>query len=217
VAHYVLHAEGALLPQQASFQFFLPPAYVELVTNAETPHGDLSALLFASLRICFTLHCSDPDTVFALQARLSGDHFGVLPSVLVRGDPLIDFSPLLAVTPTETDDGFIRTVQLSFPSFSGLVDLGVVPAGAPVHIEYQLQTRFDGEVWFSSATAAINDPFFLDSDPVRPSPAGVLTLTAVNDPGGPGGTVPAPGSAALALAALLAGWCARGSTARPAG
>lgn len=211
VAHYVLHAEGALVPQRASFEFFLPPSYVELVTNAETPHPDMSAFVVASLRICFAQGCSDPDTVFRLQGRLSGDHFGFLHNVLTEGDPQLDLSPLQAAAPVVTDDGFIRTVLLEFPAYSGIVDLGLVPVGEPVHVEYQLQARVDGEVWFSSATAAINDPFFLDSDPVRPSPAGVLTLTAVDVPDG---QVPAPGTAALALAALLGlGRARRGSTA----
>lgn len=215
-ATYQLHAEGALVPQRASFEFFLPPAYLELVTNAETPHGDMRVTLLASLRICFALGCSDADTAFLLQATLSGDHFGAMSDVQARGDPLLDLSPLLAATPAETDDGFIRTVLLEFPAYSGRVDLGVVPGGAPVHVEYQLQARAEGEVWFSSGIAAINDPFLLDTDPVQPSVAGVLRLSAV-DLGG--GNVPAPATALLVLAALAAwraGGQARRATAIPA-
>ena len=40
-------------------------------------------------------------------------------------------------------------------------------AGLPVRVEYILQARASGVVWFSSAIAAINDPFELDGDPVQ--------------------------------------------------
>ncbi len=152
--------------QRGAFDFFLPPSYVELVTNAEIPWPVLETVMFADVRACFTSSCGSSDQRFYFQANLTGSYTSYSHTVTASGDPGLDLTPLRNPTLVE-ETGFVRTVRLEFPEFTGHIDLGVIPANATLRIEYLMQARAWGDVGFSSAIAAINDPFALDTDPVQ--------------------------------------------------
>lgn len=183
-ASYTVTAGGALAPQQASFDFFLPPSYLEIVSNAETPLHQLNATMFADLRVCFDTSCSSTDSQLYFQADLQASYGRHNVSVQATGNPALDLSPVLGATVSDTGAGaFTRTRLIEFPAFSGHLDLGNIPAGVPITVDYVVQARAWGTVAFSSAIAAINDPFFLDTDPVTSGPPLVLTLApAVPEP-----------------------------------
>lgn len=182
-ANYTISATGALAPRQASFDFFLPPSYLEIVSNAETYFHQLNATLLAELRVCFATSCSLGDRHLYVQADLDATYREHNVSVQASGNPALDLSPFLNATISDSGiGGFTRTRLIEFPAFSGHLDLGHVPAGVPITVDYVLQTRAWGTVAFSSAIAAINDPFFLDSDPITGGVPLVLTLAPVPEP-----------------------------------
>jgi len=82
-------------------------------------------------------------------------------------------------------------VNVGFSAYTGHLDLGIIPVGSPVTVEYIMQTRASGVGVGNIAIAAINDPFLLDTDPVQP---GALTFVA--------SPVPEPGTGLLSLLGL---------------
>ena len=182
-ASYEISAVGALAPRQASFDFFLPPSFLEIVSNAETAFLRLDTVMFADLRVCFRITCSLGDRQLHFQASLGGTHREHELSVQASGHPNLDLSPLLGASLGDSGEtGFIRTRLIEFPAFSGHIDLGIVPAGLPITVQYVLQARAWGTVALSSAIAAINDPFLLDTDPVASGVPMALMLTPVPEP-----------------------------------
>ena len=167
--------------QRGAFDFFLPPSYVELVTNAELPFLQLETVMFADVRACYTPSCSSADQRFHFQADLSGSYTSYSHAFAASGDPGLDLTPLR--NPTLVDEaGFVRTVRLEFPEYTGHINLGVIPANATLRIEYTMQARASGDVSFSSAIAAINDPFELDTDPVQAGMGLNFVATPVPEP-----------------------------------
>lgn len=185
--------------RQAAFDFFLPPSYLEITSNAELQQDEMEAVLMADIRACVASICTSSDSVFHLQANLTASYDAFNHGISAIGDPQLDLSAFTGSTPTVTDDGFLRTVNLSFDGYTGHLDLGSIPAGSAFNVEYVLQTRVSGRALYSTAIAAINDPFLLSTDPVVPGAGIVFT----GDPT----TVPLPASAWLFLGAagLLAG------------
>jgi len=84
--------------------------------------------------------------------------------------------------------------------FQGSLDLGLIPAGAPMTVSYRLYAYAFGVGAANMGIAAINDPFLVSTDPVQRFDTLSLTLTNVD-------SVPEPDSRLLALAgsALLLG------------
>ena len=181
-AVYAVQLDPVVVGRNASVDFFLPPSYLELVHNAELAFLDLDAVFFADLRVCFDASCGLADQVFFLQAELQGDFNSTMPSMQVSGHPSLDLTPLMNPTFTDSGAGFIRTYLLEFPEFTGQVDFGTVPAGAPLRVEYALQARASGPVSLSSAIAAVNDPFLVDTDPVQQGAPIEITLVPVPEP-----------------------------------
>jgi hypothetical protein len=193
-AFYSIQLDASQTVSAVGLDFFLPPSYLELVKNVETPYA-LEAIFLAELRVCYGTICSISDQRFFVQANASGMFYDLDHSVQASGDPSLDLTPLL--NPTVTDSGtggFARTYLVEFPEFLGHLDLGILPADTPLTVEYVLQARASGRVAFSSAIAAINDPFELDGDPVQQGVPLVLTQTIV----------PEPATALLVLAGV--GW-----------
>ena len=109
----------------------------------------------------------------------------------------MDLSPLL--NPVLTDDydqsGFFRTANLAFPGYEGTVDLGVLSVGQFMRFNYRMEARAVGFASANIGIASINDPFFLDSDPVVQGAPVFITTAAAND-------VPEPSAFALLAAGL---------------
>jgi hypothetical protein len=181
-AVYAVQLDPAVIGSNASVDFFLPPSYLELQHNAEVPFLDLDAVFFADLRVCFDASCSLADQVFFLQAELQGDFNSTMPSTSLSGHPSLDLTPLMNPTFSDSGAGFLRTYLLEFPEFTGHVDVGTVPAGVPLRVEYTLQARASGTTSLNSAIAAVNDPFLVDTDPVQQGVPLQVTLTPVPEP-----------------------------------
>jgi hypothetical protein len=181
-AFYAVQLDPQVIGNHIGVDFFLPPSYLELVHNAETAFNDLDAVFFADLRVCFDASCSLADQVFFLQAELQGDFNTTAPSMQVSGHPSLDLTPLMNPTFTDSGPGFIRTYLYEFPEFTGHIDVGQLPAGVPLRVEYTLQARASGITVLNSAIAAVNDPFLVDTDPVQQGIPFTVTLTAVPEP-----------------------------------
>lgn len=197
-AYYAVQINPLLITTQVEIDFFLPPSYLEIVTNGETYFHELNSLIFAELRVCQAATCSLADRIFDFQANASGTYQNVSHSLIATGDPSLDLTPLLTPTVTDTS-GFVRTYLVEFPSFEGHVDLGTFAASDILTVEYTLQARAWGPAQFSSAIAAVNDPFLLATDPVLQGAPLRLTTTGV-----PGGSseVPEPASVLMVAPAL---------------
>jgi hypothetical protein len=194
-ATYTVQLDPLVAPTDVSIDFFLPPSYVEIVQNAETSFNVLETTFLADLRVCFDSVCSASDRVFSLQTDLRGDYRDLRHGVQLEAHPSLDVSPLL--DPLVSDSGrggFNRTYLVAFPEFIGHVELGRMPVGLPLRVEYILQARASGRVALSSAIAAVNDPFTVDTDAVQPGAPLVVTATPVPEP-----------ATALLLACGLAG------------
>jgi hypothetical protein len=73
-------------------------------------------------------------------------------------------------------------VNLSFPEYAGTLDLGVLSPGQTIQVEYIMQARATGFASANIAIAAINDPFFFDSDLVMPGAPAMFRTVAVPEP-----------------------------------
>jgi hypothetical protein len=184
-AVYTIRADSSALVSRAELDFHLPPAYLEVTSNAEFAQSTLEVTLQAQLAVCFQSSCGASDARFFLQDILEASYQSYQHGPNVRGDPSLDLAPLRNPTVTDTGfgQGFYRTVNVSFPEFSGHLDLGLVPAGDPITVEYLLQVRASGIGRDNVAIAAINDPFTLATDPVRLGAPLVLSLTEIPEPG----------------------------------
>ena len=190
--------DNALL-RHASLDFTLPASFMEVTNFGEVPSNALEMVLFADLRVCFATICGLGDSVFGFQSILTASFQSFSWTASATGDPSLDLDPLRHPVITDGVVAFERTTTLEFPAFHGHVDLGLVPSGAPLTVQYQMQTRGSGRLLANIGLAGINDPFILDTDPVS---AGVLALTFA-----PVTAVPEPEIALLMAGglALLAG------------
>lgn len=177
-------APDSVFLRRAELTFFLPPSLLEVTSNAELPDNALEMLIFANLRVCFATICGGGEQ-FSFQSILTASWRNYSNSIIATGNPALDLTPLR--NPTVTDIGgpgvdFERTTTIDFDAFSGHVDLGLIPPGSPLTVEYQFQARGSGELVTNLGLAALNDPFLLDTDPVQPGPALTLTLLPVPEP-----------------------------------
>lgn len=192
-AHYKINVEAdSVFAQRAALDFYLPPSFLEITSNAELPNNGLTMSISARLKVCFEeLFCtSTGDERFRFEARLSANYFGTgLLDVDVTGAPGLNFTSLQ--TPTVTDTGnaivggsqpFYRTVTVNFSDFTGHLDLGVIPVGTPLTIEYDMSARGEGRLIDNIGLAGINDPFILDTDPVLPGQSLGIVFAPVPEP-----------------------------------
>jgi hypothetical protein len=162
-----------------SFTFNLPPGFVEIQSNAEW--GDiieLTAALQADIQYCSPLCDYSPvnDSLFQSFSRLEGGfHTYELDNNAVSVNPSLDTSSLTHDNVTQTGGGFFRTYTWDYDAFTGQIPLGHFVGGQTFSLSYRMigevysrsaisQRAFGGfQTW---AAAAINDPFFLSSDPL---------------------------------------------------
>jgi hypothetical protein len=201
-AYSIVLAPDTVFVNEAVLDFVLPPAYLEITNNAELPVAELATVMLADLRFCFATVCSSQDAVFHLQADLVGSWRSFATGVNVTGHAQLDLTPLRNPTIADTGaTGFLRTTTVSFPLFQGHLELGRIPRGVPVSIEYILQARATGRLAGNIGIAAVNDPFLLETDPVLASAPLALTLTPRVDPPP---QVPEPASTWLVALAVAA-------------
>lgn len=186
--------------------FYLPPSYVETTTNSEFPNARVDAAIAAYIEVarCTSFsNCDLPVDSFHFSAFLTDTYRTTYGSGQATGQAGMDLSSLQGGTLTDTYDSthFLRTANLSFPGYAGTLDLGTVETGEFVRFKYTMNARSTGSSTFSVGIASINDPFFLDSDPVRSGVPVVLRSDATSE-------VPEPGAlwlVAAGMAALAAG------------
>jgi hypothetical protein len=80
----------------------------------------------------------------------------------------LDLAPLRQRNLSVVDSGEIRTKTWEYGEFAGNLLLGHFNAGEMFHLEYEMYAKVDGgrPVFQTWTAAAINDPFFLSSDPL---------------------------------------------------
>lgn len=215
-ARYKLEVEpDNVFLQRAQLSFYLPPSFLEITSNAELPQNGLRMTISATLKVCFTdFVCPIGSDQFKFDADLEANYQGTQRlDVQVSGAAGLDFTALRAPTVSDTGNApvngsmpFYRTVNVTFSDFTGHLDLGEIPVGTPLTVEYEMSARGEGRLIDNIGLAGINDPFVLDTDPLPGGPS--LTLVAA--------PVPEPGAFALWLAGtlLLGGYAARRRVAR---
>lgn len=195
-AQFNLTVSPELIVRHATLEFFLPPSYMEVVSNAETYFNVMETVLLANVRICYADICNFSDQRFQFQAVATVSFLNREYDVQATGDPAFDLSGLQNPIVTFTPNGFLNTYHVAFPEFTGILDVGDVPAGVPITVEYQIQARASGRALLNTAIAAINDPFLLSTDPVLQGTPLQLTFTPVVD------TVPEPSTVLLVLSGV---------------
>jgi hypothetical protein len=183
--------------------FYLPPSYVETTTNAEIPYAAVNPAIFASIEAGYCssiISCGPATELFEFQAYLDSTFNSYSYLRHATGQAGLDLTPLLnpVVTDTYSQPGFFRTANMEFPGYAGTVDLGSMSVGQILRFTYRLEARALGYASANVGIAAINDPFFLSSDPVLPGAPIAVTSSANGD------DVPEPGTFALLASGLVA-------------
>lgn len=195
-ANFTLTVSPEFIVRHATLEFFLPPSYMEVVSNGETYFNVMETVLLANLWVCYANSCGSSDERFQFQSIATVSYLNRGHSVQATGDPALDLSGLQNPDVTFTPNGFLNTYRVAFPEFTGILDVGDVPAGLPITVEYQVQARARGRALLNTAIAAINDPFLLSTDPVLQGTPLQLTFTPVVD------TVPEPSTVLLVLSGV---------------
>src|SRR5437016_13809305 len=143
--------------RHASIDFVLPPSYLEITSSIELPNASLDTVFLGDLRVCFAVACGPTDSVFHIQADLEASASSQAHSATVTGNPQLDLTPLLNPVLTFTDAGFLHTWNLAFPLYQGHLDMGTVPPGTPLTVEYLLQARASGVLRANIAISSVND------------------------------------------------------------
>jgi hypothetical protein len=178
-ATYHLVESALLVPQHVAFDFLLPPSYLEITSNAEAFRNPFTASLSAQLMACSRSACQG----FEFSAELVATYQGSALTLAAIATPGLDIDALRAPTTTDSGTGhFQRTVLVEWPEFVGHIDMGVLYPGDFVRIDYSLGTVVSGVARHERAAAAINDPFYLNTDPVGVSPPVTLHLAPVPEP-----------------------------------
>lgn len=169
-------------PAEVFIDFVLPPGFVEFTSNAELSPGivTLEARVLAQLGLCDTPGCLIPDQLFHVDTVLTGDYYSHDLHNTASGAGL-DLTPLMDpnVVVTEEQGGFIHRKTWSYPEFRGRLSLGIVSPDEIFEVAYFMDAiiGMTGFGPLTFAAAAINDPFFLSTDPVRSIE---LSLSAVD-------------------------------------
>lgn len=192
-ATYNVQIGAEFVDRDASIEFYLPPSYLEVLSNAELPTNEMEVVLYANLAVCYSTACLSADRRFSFQSIANASAINRTFSVIAEGDSTLDLTPLRNPTVTFTP-GFLSTYLIEFPEFFGTLDITNIPAGSPLRVEYQIQARAKGLAVFNHAIAAINDPFTVSTDPIRQgTPIAVTFTDSAVEP------VPEPSTAILLL------------------
>lgn len=166
-----------LNPGDVYLDFLLPPGFVEIESNVELIQPIiLTAFIDASLRFCLPAEddcfgSSSSTSLFRMFSELEGGYFNhQLHNGASSINPSLDTSSLTHqnVSINVTSGGFIRTKTWEYPAFSGRVFLGHFNAGDTFTVSYgMLAEAYSNMPGFQTwVAAAINDPFFLSTDPL---------------------------------------------------
>lgn len=184
--------------------FFLPPTLLEIHGNLESGPV-LTKPLTARVSAHLTVFTPSELEFFNFLAELTGSYvtgmngtrleWSLTDHASVGFDTDLDLSPLNNPTVTVIGEGeFETTVTVEYPSFSGQLMLGSVHSGGEIEVSYSMTAEVDGIAAGTTAIAAINDPFFLSTDPV--------TMAGFALPVDGGESVPEPATLALLAASL---------------
>lgn len=158
-----------------TIDFFIPPSFLELRTNAEAAGGPFtqSARMRADLTLCAPDCTTGIGRLLAFEAELTGDYFNQTFSSFALSELLgpfpfggppssLDLTPLLDDTLTVVDSmpNFLplRTITWNLPAYRGSINIGSLPVGQRFVLIYDLETEVIGNTPLSGAAAAINDP-----------------------------------------------------------
>ena len=197
-------APDNLFVNDASLDFVLPPAYMEVTSNAEVRSAALEAVLLADLRVCFAIACSSRDAVFHFQSTSPPRGRTSSGVRMPRAIRQLDLTPL--ENPTIVDSGaigFLRTTTIEFPISGATWSSEQSLLGSPFATAI-LEVQTGGLAFANIGIAAINDPFLLDTDPVQSFAPVTLTVSprGASDAG--------PGACrAAACATGMAAWLRR--------
>lgn len=190
-ATYNVFIGAEFVDGDATIEFYLPPSYLEVLSNGELPNNEMEVVLYANLAVCYTTACLSADQRFLFQTIGNASANNQTHSIIAHGDPTLDLTPLRNPTVTFTP-GFLSTYLVEFPEFFGTLQISNIPGGSPLRVEYQIQARAKGLAVFNHAIAAINDPFTVTTDPIRQGTPITVTFTdTAVDP------VPEPSTAIL--------------------
>jgi hypothetical protein len=161
------------------FTFNLPPGFVEIQSNAEFRDMiTLTAAIQADIQYCTPACVYSPanPSLFQMAAQLDGGYDTyTLFNNAVSVNPALDTAALTHDNVTSSGAGFIRTWTWQYDAFTGQINLGHFVAGQTFTLSYRLLAEVysrwavnqmpvgEFQTW---AAAAINDPFFLSSDPL---------------------------------------------------
>jgi polyhydroxybutyrate depolymerase len=169
-AHYDLH--GLVLGSgPVDLEFFLPPGFIEIESNAEARDSVLlDADIVATIAVCRPdCEASAIETLFRMESRLAGGwlthQFTNQASAV---NPNLDLAPLKHQNITIAETGDVRIKTWEHGEFTGNVRLGHFNAGEKFELRYLMFAGVSSsrEFFQTWAAAAINDPFFLSSDPL---------------------------------------------------
>ncbi len=167
---------GAHVGENVTMEFFLPPALLEFRDNLETGPTipePLVARITAS--ILFSRRGSvdfDDREIFKWEAVLIGDYDSYSITSNVVSDTLIENPSPLEHTNVDIVSGFERTYTWETEAFTGHLFLGKFLRNDLFSIDYEIKASVNGVGAGNWAAAAINDPFFFESDPVTAPPGG---------------------------------------------
>jgi hypothetical protein len=172
-----------------SMTFTLPHGFLEFQDTSESPTGapPLAASLLAEIHVGInSAGIIRQISLFGLDATLSGNFHGQRLTVNASSiDPSLDLSSFHAAAQT-TVSLDQRTVHWEYPTFTGTLPISGLQALDEVLVSYTLDARVQGLGTLNEAAAAINDPFFFDTDPVTQVAPIVIAddqVAAVGEPG----------------------------------
>jgi len=184
--------------------FNLPPGFVEVESNAEIrDFATMAARVVAEIQFC-TPACSYDSfnpLLFQMVSYLEGNWVSYsLANNANSADPSLDVSPLQHTNVSDVfSQNFIRTITWQYDAFSGRIFLGNFAAGQTFTVSYRMTAETANRAIFGGqslpafqtwAAAAINDPFFLSTDPLPQRDLFSFTFVPIEE-------IPEPATAGL--------------------
>lgn len=134
-ARYMINVElDSVFVQRAALDFYLPPSFLEITSNAELPSNRLTMSISARLKVCFEeLFCTSTGSErFRFDAELIANYVGTeLLDINVAGDEGLNFTFAASSYDHRYRQRrragsmpFYRTVTVDFSDFTGHLDLG---------------------------------------------------------------------------------------------
>jgi hypothetical protein len=159
----------ALTDGDVYLDFHLPPGFIEIESNSEArDFVELTAQVTAELFPEGPRPGLGID-LFEMTSELKGGwETHQLTSTATSVNPNLDLSPLTHQNVSVVESQEIRTKTWEYDAFSGRLLVGFMNAGQELAVVYTMSAKVNSDFPFFQtwAAAAINDPFFLSSDPL---------------------------------------------------